>query len=77
MAIKYTKGTDKDDVELSNGHRIALEKIVKDYHLAGEKEALDFMLSILSQADGNAINNGKGSYVPSEKLKGTPTTPNV
>lgn len=69
MAIKYTKGTDKADVELTNGHLAALEKIVKDYNLAGEKEALDFVLSLISEADGKSINNGKGSFLPAEKLK--------
>ena len=69
MAINITKGEGKADVELNNGHLAALEKIVKDYNLAGEKEALDFMLSIMSEADGKAINNGKGSFLPADKLK--------
>jgi hypothetical protein len=72
MAINITKGEGKADVELNNGHLAALEKIVKDYNLAGEKEALDFMLSIMSEADGKAINNGKGSFLPADKLKKQP-----
>lgn len=40
--------------------------------MIGEKEALDFILSILREADGKAINNGKGSFVPSDKLKNHP-----
>lgn len=71
MAISIRKEGDKTIVELSNGHGLALDKIVKDYNLAGEKEALDFMLSILSQANGSPINNGQGSFIPSEKLKRT------
>ena len=69
MAIDYKKGDGKADVELTNGHLAALEKIVNDYNLAGEKEALDFVLSVMSQADGKAINNGKGSFLPADKLK--------
>lgn len=69
MAINYKQGEGKADVELTNGHLAALGKIVRDYKLAGEKEALDFVLSIISEADGKAINNGKGSFLPAEKLK--------
>lgn len=69
MAINIIKSTDKTTIELTNGHVIALEKIVKDYNLIGEKEALDFVLSIVSEADGKAINNGNGSFIPSDKLK--------
>lgn len=67
--ITIKKEAGKTEVEISNGHLAALEKIVKDYGLLGEKEALDFVLSIISEADGKAINNGKGSFIPSDKLK--------
>ncbi len=67
--------TDKNDgklrVEMDNGHVVALKKIVTDYNLKGENEAIDFLLSVISQADGKPINNGKGSFLPSEKLKKT------
>jgi hypothetical protein len=69
MAINVERDGDKIKAELNNGHVAALDKIVNDYKLAGEKEALDFVLSIISQADGNPINNGKGAYLPSERLK--------
>lgn len=69
MAISIRKEGDKTIIELGNGHALALAKIVKDYDLIGEKEAMDFILSIMSEADGKAINNGKGSFVPSEPLK--------
>lgn len=69
MAISITKADGGAKIDLNNGHLAALEKIVKDYGLVSEKEALDFILSVMSQADGNAINNGKGSFLPSEKLK--------
>lgn len=67
--ITVEKKDDKTIVTLGNGHVIALEKIVQDYHLKGEKEAFDFLLSIISEADGKAINNGKGSFIPSDSLK--------
>lgn len=56
-------------IELDNGHVAALKKIVADYGLKGETEAINFMLSIISDADGKPISNGKGSFLPSEKLK--------
>jgi hypothetical protein len=75
MAINIKDEADKAIIEISNGHLAALKKVVADYKLIGEKEALDFMLSIMSQADGKAINNGKGSFVPSDKLKESPKEP--
>lgn len=71
MAIIITKkeGEGKATIELNNGHLVALEKIVNDYSLIGDKEALDFILSIMAQANGKPINNGQGSFLPSEKLK--------
>jgi hypothetical protein len=56
-------------INLDNGHVIALEKIVQDYQLKGLNEAISFILSVLSEAEGKPINNGKGSFLPSEKLK--------
>jgi len=60
-------------VQFLGGRSTALEKIVRDYKLIGEKEALDFILSVVSEADGKAINNGKGSFVTSEKLTNPPS----
>lgn len=67
--ITVEKDGDKTIITLTNGHTAALDKTVKDYGLKGESEAMSFMLSVLSEADGKPINNGKGSFVPSEKLK--------
>lgn len=69
MAIELKRDGDKIVIDLDNGHAAALAKIVKDYELKGEKEALSFMLSIVSEADGKPISNGKGSFLPSENLK--------
>ena len=76
MAISILKREGKTIVELDNGHAAALEKIVRDYKVLGEKEALSFILSVMSEADGSPINNGKGSFVPSEKLKKPPDAQN-
>lgn len=67
--INVEKNEDKTIITLDNGHSVALEKIINDYNLKGEKEAVSFILSIISQADGKGINNGKGSFLPSEELK--------
>ena len=69
MAINIKKESGKVTIELNNGHTAALEKIVKDYNLLGEKEALSFMLSVISDADGGAIKIPKGSFVPSEEIQ--------
>ncbi len=69
MAINIKNEVDKIEIELDNGHKAALEKIVQDYNLKGEKEALSFMLSVISDAEGNAIRIPKGSFVPSEDIK--------
>lgn len=67
--INVEKKDGKTIVTIDNGHAAALEKIVTDYNLKGEKEALSFILSIISQADGKAINNSKGVFIPSDELK--------
>lgn len=69
MSIKISTEAEKILIELDNGHKQALKKIVSDYGLKGENEAVSFILSVMSEADGNPINNGKGSFVPSENLK--------
>lgn len=67
--IDVTKKEGKTFITLDNGHASGLEKIAKDYDLKGEKEALIFMLSVISEAEGKDINNGKGSFAPSDSLK--------
>lgn len=69
MAIKITQTEGNITIELDNGHKQALKKIVADYGLKGENEAISFILSVMSEADGSPINNGKGSFIPSENLK--------
>ena len=78
MSINVTeKEGGKLQVDLDNGHVTALKKIVEDYKLKGESEALSFMLSIISEAEGKPIGNGKGNFVPSEKLKKETPSPVV
>lgn len=67
--INVEKKDDKTIVTLDNGHATALSKIATDYNLKGEKEALTFILSVISEADGKGISNGKGSFLPSDSLK--------
>ncbi len=75
MAIVTRNEGGKIVVELTNGHSAALEKVVKDYKLLGAKEALSFILSVMSEADGNGINNGKGVWIPADTLKVPPPPP--
>lgn len=71
--IEVKKEGDKTILTLDNGHALALNKIVKDYNLKGEKEALSFILSVIAEAEGQAVNNGKGNYIPSDALKNSPS----
>lgn len=69
--INVENKDDKTLITLDNGHAGALAKIVSDYNLKGEKEALSFILSVISEAEGKSINNGKGMFLPSESLRKT------
>lgn len=70
MAINYnTTGNGEGSVVLSNGHLEALQKIVKDYGLKSEKEAVIFMLGIISQASGKPIEVNNEKFLPSDALK--------
>lgn len=67
--IKVKKEDTKIEVELTNGHKDALEKIVKDYNLKGEEQALLFILAVASDGEGEAIKTKKGSFVPPDSFK--------
>lgn len=74
MAINIQKKKDAEEneivqAEISNGHLQALKKIVKDYNLPSEKEALIFLLGVISQANGNPVEVGGSKYIPSDALK--------
>ncbi|MFA5800260.1 MAG: hypothetical protein WC840_04855 [Candidatus Peribacteraceae bacterium] len=73
MAIKVTKQGEKMIIELDNGHAKALEKIVADYSIKGEQEALGFMLAVLSQGNGKKIEVNGTSFVPSEAIQKSAT----
>lgn len=68
--IKNEKRLDKDVViiELENGHAEALAKITKDYKLIGEKEAVNFILSVMAQAEGKPVKVNDVNFMPSEKI---------
>lgn len=59
------------DAHIDNGHLVALKKIVSDYNLKSEKEALSFLLAIISQANGSPIEINGSKYLPSDTLKNT------
>lgn len=70
MAIKVTK---KDggiiEITLNNGHAQALEKVTNDYQIVDEEKALGFILSVMRDAEGKAIQTASGSFVPAEQIK--------
>lgn len=74
MAIRIKKEGEKRTIEIDNGHAKALEKIVEDYSLKGEEEALGFMLAVMSQAGGKKIDVDGTSFLPSENIKKQPNT---
>lgn len=72
MAIEIKKDpnqADKIEVDLDNGHAETLKKIVKDYGLISEKEAIGFMLAVFGQAEGKQINVEGKIFVPSQSIK--------
>lgn len=68
MAIDVKNEGDKIIVTIDNGHREALARIVKDYNLIGEREALGFMLSIASDGKGKAIISNGEAYLPADDI---------
>ncbi|MEK7647428.1 MAG: hypothetical protein AAB384_00125 [Patescibacteria group bacterium] len=70
MAIELTFPKDDEmDAHIDNGHLVALRKIATDYNLKSEKEALSFLLAIISQANGLPIEINGSKYLPSDSLK--------
>jgi hypothetical protein len=70
MSIRIDKTQEgKTIIELENGHIEALKKIIDDYNLLGEKEAISFMLSVFSQANGKKITVEGVNFVPSTIIK--------
>ncbi len=71
MAIKVTKNGEKMNVEIDNGHAKALEKIVSDYNIKGEEEALGFILAVFSQGNGKKIEINGAAYEPADSIRKT------
>ncbi|MFA5127929.1 MAG: hypothetical protein WC457_02930 [Patescibacteria group bacterium] len=70
MSIKINDvGEGKLSIEMDNGHVQALEKIVRDYDLIGNEDALGFVLSVISQANGSPISINGNALIPSENIK--------
>lgn len=69
MSINVREESGKLVVDMDNGHVQALKKIVQDYNLLGEKEALGFILSVISQANGGPISINGNALIPSENIK--------
>lgn len=70
MSIEINKTQEgKIIIELENGHIEALKKIIDDYGLLGEKEAISFMLSVISQANGKKITVEGVNFLPSASIK--------
>lgn len=73
MSIKISSPEEgKLQIDLDNGHVEALQKIVNDYNLQGEKEALSFLLGLISQANGTPIEVNGNKYVPPDSFRRRP-----
>lgn len=66
---KHSDGKDFLNIEMSNGHLETLEKIKKDYGLPSEEQAIAFILGVIAQANGSAIEVNGSKYIPSDALK--------
>jgi hypothetical protein len=72
MAISINSPEEgKLHIEMDNGHVVALKKIVNDYNLQSEKEALTFLLGLISQANGTPIEINGNKYVPPDSFRRT------
>lgn len=69
MAINIEKKEDKLVIEMDNGHVQALNDIVAQYNLISEKEALIFMLGLLSEAKGRDIEIGTKKFTPPDSFR--------
>lgn len=69
MAIKINQQGDKLTIELDNGHATSLKKVVENYNLKGEHEAVSFMLALMATAGGKEIKIDDTSYLPNDSLK--------
>lgn len=70
MAIKIENPQEgKLNMEIDNGHAAALKKIVKDYNLKSEKEAIIFMLGLLSEAEGRPVEIAGNKYMPPDNFR--------
>lgn len=67
--IKVTRNGDKVEITLDNGHASALAKVTSDYNIVSEEKALGFILSVMRDANGQAIETVNGSFVPAEGIK--------
>lgn len=57
------------EITLDNGHASALEKVTSDFNLLNEEKAIGFILSVMRDADGEAIETVNGSFVPTKEIK--------
>ncbi len=70
MSVKITKKEGGIvEITLDNGHAQALEKVTSDFNLLNEEKAVGFMLSVMRDADGKAIQTVNGSFVPTKEIK--------
>ena len=65
-------GQGKLSIEMDNGHVEALKKITKDYDLQNDEKAMLFMLALLSQANGSAVDVNGVKFVPPDSFKKQP-----
>ena len=77
MAIQVNKDVEKIVLTLDNGHKEALDKIVKDFDILNEEKAIGFMLSVLTEADGQPITIDGSKYSPSDSIKNPPEQPHA
>ena len=69
MSVKVTYPEDgKANIELSNGHAEALKKIQDDYQIVDAEKTVGFILSVMRDADGKAVETINGSFIPTPQI---------
>ncbi|HEY4508648.1 MAG TPA: hypothetical protein VJJ55_03260 [Candidatus Paceibacterota bacterium] len=65
MSVRVTrKPSGEIEITLANGHADALDKVKRDYHIIDDNKTVGFMLSVMRDADGLAVETVNGSFVP-------------
>lgn len=69
MSVKVSRETNGEvKILLANGHADALDKIKQDYRIIDDDKTVGFILSVMRDAGGEAVETVNGSFIPSSSI---------